>query len=119
MRSLYPRLRLPGVRFDEPDVELAHRQTLLGEAFLYRAAQARPDSPEVFALPHPGFEVYLGPRASPGLHADRGTENIRDLLGDRRDLFLYHTAGDVGAVPHTHAPWGRRHELGDKPDQAQ
>src|SRR5215211_3873938 len=118
MRSLYPRLRLPGVRFEEFDVELAHRQALLREAFLYRGAQARPDSPEVFAPPHPGFEVYLGPRASPGLDADRRTENIRALLGHRRNLLLYHAAGDVGAVPHAHAPGCGGPELGDKPDQA-
>src|SRR5215217_969577 len=106
-RSLYPRLRLSGVRFDELDVELAHRQPLLREMFLDRGAQARPDSLEVFALPHLGFEVYPGPRTSPGLHADRRTENIRNLLGDCGDLLLDHAAGHVGAISHAHAPWGR------------
>src|SRR5215217_7856027 len=106
-RSLYPRLRLSGVSFDELDVELAQRQPLLREVFLDRGAQARPDSLEVFAPPHLGFEIYLGPRTSPGLHADRRTENIRNLLGDRRNLLLDYAAGDVSAIPHAHAPGGR------------
>src|SRR5215212_51117 len=87
--------------------------------FLYRAAQARLDSPEVFASSHFGFEVYLGPWASPGLHADRRTENIRNLLGDCGDLLLDHAAGDVRAIPYAHTSWGRGLELGDKPDEAE
>src|SRR5215218_10175264 len=89
-------------------LELAHRQPLLREMFLDPSAQGRPDSLEVFASPHPGFEVCLGPRTSPGLHADRRTKNTRNLLGDRRDLLLDHTAGDIGTISHAHAPWGRR-----------
>src|SRR5215212_6106195 len=112
MRSLYPRFRLSRVRLEEFDVEFADGQAPLGEVLLHRALQVRLDGAEVFAPPHPGLQVYLGPGVSPGLHADRGTENVGYTFCHRRDLLLDHAASDVCAAAHTHAPGGRGPELG-------